>query len=447
MFAVHVSAQTTAPAHSNVVIILADDLGYADIGVQASSKDVVTPNIDSIAKNGVRFTQGYVSCPVCSPSRAGLLTGRYQERFGYEANPVAAYDGKFGLPHDQITLANALKSAGYATGAFGKWHEGNIPEYRPLLRGFDEFFGFLGGMHGYMANRSIESQGWNCIRRGDTPVDEKEYLTDAISREAVSFIERHHDQPFFAYVAYNAVHVPQQATQKYLDRFKDVKDRSRQLMLAMLAAEDDGVGRILEELRKEHLEENTLVIFLSDNGGPTAENASRNAPLRGFKGQVWEGGIRIPFMVQWKDHIAAGRVLDQPVISLDLFPTALAVAGAETPKNVKLDGVNILPLLQGQTSVKPHDTLYWRFLPQWAIRDGDYKLERARDGVTRLFDLSKDLSEHDDLMSTEPQIAKQLRTKFDAWNAELKDPLWPGRQEGAHDAAMLDWEESQADAD
>src|SRR5579862_8302250 len=173
-------AQTTAPIKTNVVIILADDLGYADIGVQAVSKDVATPNIDSIAKNGVRFTQGYVSCPVCSPSRAGILTGRYQERFGYEANPIAAYDEKFGLPHDQITLANALHDAGYLTGALGKWHEGNTPEYRPLLRGFDEFFGFLGGMHGYMGHMTIEQQGWNCIRRGDTPVDEKEYLTDAI---------------------------------------------------------------------------------------------------------------------------------------------------------------------------------------------------------------------------------------------------------------------------
>jgi arylsulfatase A-like enzyme len=438
---------TTSPAKPNIVIILADDLGYADIGGQASATDVVTPNIDSIAKNGVRFTNGYVSCPVCSPSRAGLLTGRYQQRFGYEGNPIASFDDRFGLPHDQVTLADVLKKAGYVTAAFGKWHEGNIPEYRPLLRGFDEFFGFLGGLHGYMGKMPLAEQGWNCIRRGDEPVEEKEYLTDALSREAVSFIDRHQARPFFMYVAYNAVHSPLQSPPKYLDRFKEVKDRSRQLMLAMLSAEDDGVGRILTKLRDCGLEEKTLVIFLSDNGGPTSENASRNAPLRGFKGQVWEGGIRVPFMMQWKGRIAPGRVLDQPVISLDLFPTALAIAGADGPKNVRLDGVNLLPLVEGKTNARPHETLYWRFLPQWAIRDGDYKLEKSRDGVTRLYDLSNDLREQNNLMSSAPEVAKRLQAKFDAWNAELKDPLWPGRQEGEHDAAMIDQLEATAEAE
>ncbi len=440
-------AQTTRASHNNVVIILADDLGYADIGVQAIEKDVKTPNIDSIAADGVRFTNGYVSCPVCSPSRAGILTGRYQERFGHELNPVAGYDDKFGLPVDQITLANVMKDAGYATGAFGKWHEGNNAEYRPQKRGFDEFFGFLGGMHGYMGKMPLAVQGVNCIRRGDEPVEEKEYLTDAISREALSFIDRHQSSPFFMYVAYNAVHVPQQAPPKYLDRFANVQDRSRKLMLAMLSAEDDGVGKILAKLHDCGLEENTLVVFLSDNGGPTAENASRNAPLRGFKGQVWEGGIRIPFMMRWKGQIPPGRVLDQPVISLDLFPTALVATGAAPPKNVALDGVNLLPLVEGKSDAKPHDVLYWRFTPQWAIRDGDYKLEQARDGVRRLFDLSKDMREQTDLMASEPDVAKRLQARFDAWNKELKDPLWPGRQEGEHDAAWLDKEEATADAD
>lgn len=424
-------AQTTRPG---IVLIVADDLGYADIGVQGFAPDVKTPNIDSIARNGVRFTNGYVSCPVCSPSRAGMLTGRYQERFGYEANPIAAFDDRFGLPHDQVTLADVLRRAGYATGAIGKWHEGNIPEYRPLLRGFDEYFGFLGGLHGYMG-KSIEQQGWNCIRRGDEPVDEREYLTDALSREAVSFVDRHRAQPFFLYLAYNAPHSPLQAPPKYLDRFRDVSDKKRQTMLAMLSAVDDGVGKILGKLRETGLEESTLVIFISDNGGPTNENASRNTPLRGFKGQVWEGGIRVPWMMQWKGRISAGRVLDQPVISLDLFPTALAIAGAQPPAGVKLDGVNLLPLVEGKTESRPHETLYWRFQPQWAIRDGDYKLMHTRDGLTRLFDLSKDPSEQNDLTSTAPEIAGKLQAKFDAWNAELKEPLWPGRQEGENDPA------------
>jgi arylsulfatase A-like enzyme len=301
-------------------------------------------------------------------------------------------------------------------------------------------------MHTYRGSQTIE-QHWNCIRRGDTPVVETEYLTDAISREAVSFIDRTKDKPFFMYVAYNAVHSPLQAAPRYMNRFPEETNNQRHFMLAMLAAEDDGVGRILAKLRECNIEDNTLVIFMSDNGGPTSENASRNAPLRGFKGQVWEGGIRVPFMMQWKGHIPAGRVLDQPVISLDLFATALAITGAKGPSNVQLDGVNILPLVEGKTDARPHETLYWRFTPQWAIRDGDYKLMHTRDGVTRLFDLSKDLEERNDLVISAPDIAKRLQSKFDAWNSELKDPLWPGRQEGENDAARIDAEEATAEAD
>lgn len=436
-----------AAPRPNVIIILADDLGYADIGVQGVETDVRTPNIDSIAKDGVRFTQGYVSCPVCSPSRAGILTGRYQERFGYEWNPTAEYDMKFGLPLDQTTLANEFKHLGYATGALGKWHEGNVDGYYPTQRGFDEFFGFWGGMHGYLNMRPPDKQGWNCIRRGNDPYYEKDYLTDAISREAVSFIDRHADKPFFLYCAYNAVHVPQQAPQKYLDRFPDVQDHKRRVMLAMLSAEDDGVGKILDELRAKKLDENTLVVFLSDNGGPTSEDGSRNTPLRGFKGQVWEGGIRIPFMARWPGHIPAGKIINQPIISLDLFPTTLAAAGAKPEKDLKLDGLNILPLMEGKSDKSVHPILYWRFEPQWAIRDGDYKLETARDGITRLYNLKDDLREKNDLMQTEPKIAKKLKKEFDAWNAQLMSPKWPGRQEGANDAAMEDYLQSLADAD
>ncbi len=443
---VRTSAQPAPASKPNVLLILADDLGYADIGCQAVEKDVKTPNIDSIAQNGVRFTQGYVSCPVCSPSRAGILTGKYQERFGHEHNPTADFDGKFGLPKDQITLANEFHRIGYATAAFGKWHEGNSEGYYPNQRGFDTFFGFLGGMHTYFQRSAPQDQGFNSIRRDNTPVDEKTYLTDAITREAVSFIDSHATSPFFMYVAYNAVHVPQAAPPKYQNRFPDVTDHQRKMMLAMLSAEDDGVGAVLTKLRDLHLEENTLVIFLSDNGGPTAENGSRNSPLRGFKGQVWEGGIRIPFMLQWKGKLPAGKVLTDPIISLDLFPTTLAAAGADPRKEISLDGINLLPYINGDTT-KPHQTLYWRFSPQWAIRDNNYKLLKTRDGITHLFDLEKDPSEKSDLFATSPELANQLQSKFDAWNKTLAEPLWPGRQEGANDAAMLDALESTADAD
>lgn len=412
---------------NNIVVIVADDLGYADIGAQAVSKDVRTPNIDAIAKAGVRFTNGYVSCPVCSPSRAGFLTGRYQERFGHESNPLPKYAATFGLPVDQTTLAAELKTAGYETGVIGKWHEGSLPQFRPLKRGFDEFYGFLGGAHTYIRN----GVGVNALMRGDSPVDEKEYLTDAITREAVSFVDRHKDRPFFLYVPYNAVHTPQQAPQKYLDRFPDEKNHERKYLLAMLAAEDDGVGKILGKLHDSGLDDNTLVVFFSDNGGPTQANGSRNAPFRGFKGLTWEGGIRIPFMARWTGHIPPGQVLDQPVISLDIFPTALAVAGLTPSDKLKLDGVNLLPWLEDQRHDRPHQILYWRFKPQWAIRDGDYKLVAPLEGGVHLFDLAQDPGESNDLMAEKPDIAKRLQSEYDAWNAQLMQPLWPGRQEGA----------------
>jgi arylsulfatase A-like enzyme len=426
---------TTAATHAqtprpNILLIVADDLGYADIGAQGISTDVRTPNVDSIANSGVRFTNAYVSCPVCSPSRAGFLTGRYQQRFGHEANPVPKFEGTFGLPLDQTTLADELKRAGYATGMTGKWHLGTQPDYRPPHRGFDDFYGFLGGAHGYNNMRSVAAQGANAIRRGDTAVDEKEYLTHAITREALAFIDRHKSAPFFLYVPYNAVHTPQQVPARYLEPFAAIKDEKRRTMLAMLAVLDEGVGELLAKLRDHNLEQNTLVIFLSDNGGPTVGNASRNTPLRGFKGEVWEGGIRVPFMMQWKGRLPANKVLDNPVIALDLFPTACAAANTVPRDPSKLDGVNLLPWLEGQTTTPPHETLYWRFKPQWAIRDGNYKLVTPRKGPTQLFDLSKDISESHDLAKDHPDIVTRLRTKYDAWNKELMDPRWPGKQEG-----------------
>jgi arylsulfatase A-like enzyme len=440
------SLALAADRRPNVVILVADDLGYADIGAQSISKDVRTPNIDAIGASGVRFTQGYVSAPVCSPSRAGLLTGRYQEKFGFEANEIAGYQQIHGLPADQHTLADALKSEGYATGAFGKWHLGIRPECRPLQRGFDEFYGFLGGLHAYMNMRPAAAQGDNAIRRGDTPVDEKDYLTDAITREAVSFIDRHESGPFFLYVAYNAVHVPLQVPDSYTAPFANVKPPKRKLMDGMLAAEDTGIGRIIAALHTAGLTDNTLVVFLSDNGGPTDENQSRNAPLRGYKGQIYEGGIRIPMMMSWPGHVPPGRVLDQPVISLDIFPTALAAAAIEPKSELQLDGVNLLPLLMEKTIDRPHQTLYWRFLPQWAIRNGDDKLMMGYDGKVRLFDLSKDVSERNDLISSQPDLAKRLQAKYDAWAKTLKDPLWPCKQEGARYPQEA-WSQAAPDAD
>jgi arylsulfatase A-like enzyme len=437
------------PASPNVIVIVADDLGYSDVGAQGLAPDIKTPNIDSIAANGVRFTNGYVTCPVCSPSRAGFLTGRYQERFGHELNPLpkAVKSDEFGLATDQVTIADEMRRAGYATGIIGKWHEGYEQKFRPLQRGFDEYFGFLGGGHGYMGLRSAAAQGVNAIRRQDEPVDEKEYLTEAISREAIAFVKKHEEKPFFLYVAYNAVHTPQQAPQKYQDRFPDAKDPMRKLMLAMLSAEDDGIGRLLAQLRDDKLEENTLVVFFSDNGGPTGANGSRNKPLRGYKGQIWEGGIRIPFMMQWKGKIEPGQVKNEPVITVDLLPTAMAAAGTAPRDPSKLDGVNLLPWLTGKVKPAPHETLYWRFTPQWAVRDGNYKLLHTKAEGTMLFDLEKDVGEKTDLTKTLPEVAARLQAKYEAWNKELHEPLWPGKQEGEHQGEKREANGSGVDDD
>jgi arylsulfatase A-like enzyme len=407
----------------NIVVIVADDLGYADLGCQGC-KDVPTPHIDSLAKNGVRCTNGYVSCPVCSPTRAGLMTGRYQQRFGHEFNPGPAQsaDPKFGLPLTEKTMADRLKALGYATGAFGKWHLGYRPEYHPLKRGFDEFFGFLGGAHRYLDPLGDKA---NPLLRGTEPVDDRTYTTEAFAREAVRFIDKNRDRPFFLYLPFNAVHNPQEATAKYLSRFKGIKDEKRHKFAAMLSAMDDAVGQVLGKLRDAKLEEQTLLFFFSDNGGPTAATSSRNDPLSGHKGQVYEGGIRIPFLVQWKGQLPAGTTYDQPVIQLDILPTALIAAGGFIVPDWKLDGVNLLPYLKGDKAGPPHDRLFWRFGERWAVRMGDWKLrQELQEKAPKLFNLDRDIAESKDLAAEHSDEVKRLQAAYDAWNAQLSKPLW-----------------------
>jgi len=437
--ATSVAAQTRRP---NIVVILADDLGYGELSCQGNPQ-IPTPHIDSIAANGVRFTDGYVSAPYCAPSRAGIMTGRYQTRFGHERNVVgdANLNPKIGLPLSETTIASLLKAEGYATAAFGKWHLGAAPQFWPQRRGFDEFFGFLHEGHFYLPPpykggttrlRANEPpyDAENPLRRGADPIEEKLYLTDAITREATSFIDRHAANPFFLYVPYNAVHSPMQAATEYMQRFNGIGDEHRQVFAAMLSALDDGVGAILERLRANHLEENTLVVFLSDNGGPTGELTSSNAPLRGFKGQLWEGGIRIPFMMQWKGKIPAGRTLQQPVISLDLLPTALAAAGIAQPSNLAIDGVDLLPLVTGKSQNPPHASLFWRYGNAIALRRGDWKVIRQPAGPKappasfELYSLRNDRSEAHNLAAAEPGRLRDLQAELERFNAEMKAPLW-----------------------
>ena len=403
---------------ANIVLIVADDLGYADLGVQGSP-DVLTPHIDALAAAGARFTNAYVSSPVCSPTRGGLMTGRYPQRFGLELNPPDPLPPNFGLPLGETTLAEELKAAGYVTGLVGKWHLGIEPEFHPLNRGFDEFFGFLHGSHSY---RDWDS-GDDPILRGFEPVDDGAYLTDAFSREAVSFIRRHADVPFFLYLSYNAVHRPmEKPPRRYMDRFPDVADTRRQKLLAMLAAMDDGIGKVIAQIDGSNLGRSTLVIFLSDNGAPTDLNGSLNAPLRGGKEDLFEGGIRVPFIVRWDGRVPAGLVFASSVIQLDAFTTALAAAGIAVPAGSEIDGVNLIPYLDGTNASPPHGALFWRYGEPSAVRKGDWKLLSSGTGPAQLFDLMSDIGETTDLASSRPEIVSELEAEFAGWQAQLPPP-------------------------
>ncbi|MBC7853079.1 MAG: sulfatase [Pirellulaceae bacterium] len=432
------AAETRKP---NILIIVGDDMGYADIGVHGC-KDIPTPHIDSLAKNGIRCTSGYVSGPYCSPTRAALMTGRYQQRFGHEFNPGPNPVAQFGLPLTEVTLADKLQAGGYATGMVGKWHLGNDPKFNPVNRGFQEYFGFLGGAHQYFPPRPGAKGANNGIFRGLERVEEKEYLTDAFAREAVAYIDKHQKEPFFLYLTFNAVHNPLQATDKYLARFPDVKDEKRRTYCAMMSAMDDAIGSVLKKLDDSQLTENTLICFVSDNGGPPV-NASNNGPLHGNKAQTWEGGIRVPYLVQWKGKLPAGKAYDQPVIQLDLHSTALAAAGlvraVKEQTGPPLDGVDLLPHLLGEVTTPPHDALYWRFGEQTAIRSGNHKLVMARGGSGdwELYDLAADIGETKDLAADKPAVAKDLLAKYDAWNAQNIKPLWGAPAGGGKGKAGL----------
>lgn len=407
----------------NVLVIVADDLGYGELSCQGNPQ-IPTPNIDSLAKGGIRFTSGYVSGPYCSPTRAGLLTGRYQQRFGHEFNPgqAAAPPEGFGLSLKEKPLPEILKGAGYATGMFGKWHLGNKPEYHPTRRGFESFFGFLGGAHSYIDARA---DGNNPIQRGTDVVETIDYTTEAFAREAVAFIDRHKGDPWFVYLPFNAVHSPLQAPQKYLDRFAAIDNPKRKTFAAMLTAMDDAIGSVLAKLRELDLEKATLIVFISDNGGPTSQITSKNDPLRGFKAQVWEGGIRVPFMIQWKGRIPAGKVDDRPVIQLDIFPTVLAATGVSVPSDLRLDGVNLLPYLTGEKEGSPHEALFWRFGWQHAVRKGDWKLTNMGEN-TMLFNLAADIGETTDLAAKEPAKVAELEAAYKEWDASNVPAKWGG---------------------
>lgn len=424
----------------NIIVILTDDQGYADVGFNGST-EIPTPNIDRIAKEGVRFDRGYVSFPVCGPSRAGLLTGRYQSRFGYDLNASEnPHDPTAGLPLSERTIADILHQAGYTSAALGKWHMGNHDQFHPFERGFDEFYGFPNGGHNYFLDRlrniPIKEaknggqlyESWLMV--GREQVATSGYLTDWLSERAVEFVERHKEKSFFLYLAYNAPHTPMQATQKYLDRFRHIADERRRTYAAMVSAVDDGVGVLLDRLDTLGLADDTIVFFLSDNGGPLvrARNGSVNLPLRGGKGDLFEGGVRVPFAMRWTGRIPAGINYPHSVSSLDIAATAAGVNGISIPAGNALDGVNLIPYLTGaKKGEAPHRQLFWRYpadtrdnlrIGRRAAIDGNDKLvEYKRD--QSLFDLSKDIGEQKNLRGDRKQRTQELDAAWQRWNDQM----------------------------
>ncbi len=430
-------------ASPNVVLILADDLGYADVGFNGC-QDIPTPHIDKIASRGVRCTNGYAPHPFCSPSRAGILAGRYQHRFGHENNPIFAPDDpNMGMPLEQKTMADALGAADYHCGVIGKWHLGAHESFHPLNRGFDSFYGMLGGGHVYFPEKltidrpTKHKHGYHTrLMRDRRRVDEAEYLTDAFSREAVDFIGRNSTEPFFLFLSYNAPHAPLQATDEYLARFQHIADGRRRTYAAMVSAVDDGVGRVLEALADEGVLEDTILVFMSDNGGPTAANASDNRPLRGFKGGPYEGGVRVPFAVRWDAVLPSGVDYHQPVSGLDIFATAAAAAGARPQADQPLDGVDLVPFLTGSATGPPHEALYWRLAGgSWKgktvngariIRRGALKLIRHGNDQEELYDLFEDIRESTDLRAQLRGNAQELSSSIDSWDKEMVEPRFLG---------------------
>jgi len=401
------SRAVAAPAKPNILVIVSDDHGYGDVSCYQHPGEIKTPNIDRIAAAGVRFTQGYASCYVCAPTRAAILTGRYPQRFGF----YTASDSRAGMPLTETTMADLLNKEGYRTGALGKWHLGLDMEHHPMKRGFDEFYGFLGhGGHDYFDLKPA-AQDYGSIWRNDKVISETGYLTDNLGREAVQFIQRNEKRNWFLYLAFNAVHAPMQAPDETIKKYNS-GDPKRDVLLAMLDHEDRAIGKVLDELKARGLDRNTLIFFLSDNGGARA-NSSNNGPLRDFKQSVYEGGHRVPFLLSWPARIPKNKVNNELVICMDMLATIAAAVGAPLPQDREYHGLNLLPVVAGKA--KGHDWLYWDADDEKvAVRNGKWKLVRNR-GKVELFDLVADIGEKTDLAAKFPTEAQRLEAALETW--------------------------------
>ncbi|MCH6256942.1 sulfatase-like hydrolase/transferase [Puniceicoccaceae bacterium K14] len=403
----------------NVLLILVDDAGYNDFGFMGSP-DLESPNIDQLAKEGTVFSDAHVTASVCSPSRAGLITGRYQQRFGHECNVPPDNQG---MDPDETTMGDALREAGYRTSIIGKWHLGNRTVYHPLNRGFDEFFGFLeGGRSFFPDDRIDEPTSYRAVLDGRNQIDFKGYLTDVFTDRAIDYIDRNKGSPWFLFLSYNAVHTPMDAKDEHLDRFAG---HPRQQLAAMTWSLDENIGRLVEAMDASGELDDTLIFFLSDNGGAGEHNnQSSNRPLKGWKGNKYEGGHRVPFFITWKGEVPAGKTFKGLTSSLDIFATSIAAAGLKRTPGLSLDGVDLIPFLRSEKAGIPHDTLYWRKDRMAAARLENYKLVRLEGFGHCLYDLSQDLGETNDLSIERPDLLRSMKENLAAWEAEMGWPRW-----------------------
>jgi len=424
-----VSAHADDSRRPNVVLIITDDLGYGDLG-SYGAPDVKTPNLDRLAREGVRMTDFYANGATCTPTRAGLISGRYQQRFGLELPLGAggAADAERGLAPTGWSLPQLLKGNGYATALIGKWHLGWKDEFRPAAHGFEYFFGFKSGFVDYYQHTAGGASPLKeDLFENDRPVRVRGYLTDVITERAVQFIEQHARKPFFVDVSYSAAHWPYQRPDdptpardngRHLTPFDDPTS-TRADYVAMVERMDQGVGRILEALERTGVSDRTLVIFTNDNGG---EWLSRNAPLFHHKGTVWEGGIRVPTIIRWPGRIPGGSVSRQVGITMDLTASVLAATGTTVPSDARPDGVNLLPVLQAR-SAELERTLFWRVSgarSQQAVRSGAWKLV-VDAGRPMLFNLVADVGERNNMIGQRPEIARRLQPLLAAWQAQVDE--------------------------
>ncbi|GLR70360.1 sulfatase-like hydrolase/transferase [Agaribacter marinus] len=420
----------------NIILILADDAGYHDFGFHGS-RTMLTPNLDRLAEHGILFEQAYVTAAVCGPSRAGILTGRYQQKFGYEENNVPGYmsasgltGDDMGLPLEETILPQYMKSLGYSTALVGKWHQGHADRFHPTKRGFDYFYGFRGGARSYYAfgenNQNHRQEDY--IEEGFRVFNEpSKYLTSAFVDKAINFIDSSDASPFFLFLSLTAVHSPMEAEKSDLAKFPQLVGK-RKTLAAMTFSMDKAIGRLLKHLDSRGIRENTLIVFTNDNGGPSDQNASNNAPLSGTKANHLEGGIRVPFIVSWPSVLSKNTKYRYPISTLDLLPTFIAAGHGEPDKLITLDGINLLPILHSNQEPAIR-TFFWKKENRAAIRDGDWKLLRYPDRPAELYNLKHDLSETQNVARKKTLLVESLYKKLFTWELGLQRPKWQLKRE------------------